>query len=817
MIKLLVSALFLSLLATGTVTAQQRIGNFESDFHKAGSEISFTATYAKVKLDFCTPAMFRVRVSWDGSFEKNEHRMVTRYKWNPVNIQTTIHGSYFQIKTQSLKVVIHKAPVSIDVYTADGRLLSSESNTTFSKNGVLKKGDTVVCKKVLQPDEHFFGFGERMDFMDRRGKKVVLNVGRGDAHGHLMGAYNTLKANYSPIPFFMSTKGYGIFFHNSNKTIWDMGSGYPDAYSFKAVNGELDYYFIYGPKFGAILQEYTSLTGKSPLMPKFALGLQVGTYSGGTWGHEKHASPQYVLALVRKFREMGIPIDILFLDSTWRIFAAGGHGATTFEWRAAFTKPKEMFDSLYAMHLNMVGLHIRPRLDNGPRYHLLKDAQQAGMTYPENGDPGEFPNYFDTAAVNWWWNHAAMKVASQGAMFFKTDEGSAFGRKANESNKMGPMDSIALTLHNIFPLAYTGAAFNSFQKYNGIRGINQTREGYAGIQRFPYIFAGDWPSQWQFFAPVIKAGLNIGVSGVGYWSHCMGGFEGKADPELYIRWCQFGMFSPVAMVFGMDHPGYKEPWNYGEKALDNFKKYDSLRYSLIPYIYSTAYENYKTGMPIIRALVLDYQKDYNVYNIANQYMFGDNMMICPVTQKGARSRVVYLPKGTWYNYWTGEKFEGKQYITVLSPLLQLPIFIKGGGIIPSQRVMQYIGQEPVKAITLDVYPDGTSSYELYDDDGISLKYQQGDYAVTKITSEKSDRHVAITIPRPQGRYHVDERKYFLKIHLNQSPVSVTDNGKSMSQSSVNDNKGWYYDSESKILWVYPKETSSSDIKINVNL
>jgi alpha-glucosidase len=188
-----------------------------------------------------------------------------------------------------------------------------------------------------------------------------------------------------------------------------------------------------------------------------------------------------------------------------------------------------------------------------------------------------------------------MRTASLGAKFLKTDEGSAFGGEANESTKVGPKGKEIAKLHNLFPLAYAKAPYEKFQQFNGVRGVNQTREGYAGIQRYPYIFAGDWPSEWQYFAPVIKAGLNIGLSGVGNWAHCMGGFEHVADPELYIRWVQFGMFSPVALVFGMDHPGYKEPWSYGADALRNFKKYDSLRYRLLPYIYSNAYEMYRTG------------------------------------------------------------------------------------------------------------------------------------------------------------------------------------------------------------------------------
>src|SRR5699024_10153808 len=163
----------------------------------------------------------------------------------------------------------------------------------------------------------FFGFGERMDFIDQRGKDVHLNVGRGIQRPHIIGAYNILEANYSPVPFFMSTKGYGIFLHNSFATRWDMGHSDAQTIAFEAENGELDYYFIYGPDFPSILDRYTALTGKSPLLPRFAHGLHVGTYSGGTWGHEENTSTHYVVNLAKKYRENEIPLDVLHLDSTW--------------------------------------------------------------------------------------------------------------------------------------------------------------------------------------------------------------------------------------------------------------------------------------------------------------------------------------------------------------------------------------------------------------------------------------------------------------------------------------------------------------------
>jgi alpha-glucosidase len=789
------------LLLTGMVfsmgmLAQQSAGNYQSGFKQEGNRFYFTNTNSKTIIEFCTPAMFRVRTSWTGHFAENEPWMVKQYNFQPVAVTAKQDPGDFLLTTSGLKVKVTKAPFKIEVYGAKGELLSTD-------NGMYNNADTVGCIKKLGADEHFFGFGERMDFLDRRKKKLTLNVGRGTGLPHAVGAYNILEANYSPVPFFMSTKGYGIFFHNAYPTVWDMGAANANAYSFSASGGELDYYFIYGPTFPGILIDYTRLTGRSPLLPKFALGLHVGTYSGGTWGYEQNTSDQYVIELARKLREMGIPADLLWLDSTWRIFGkTGGKGATSFEWRETFKNPAAMFDSIYAMHYSMVGLHLRPRFDNGNKLELLDTAQKLKYTYPEGNYAGEFVNFFDSNAVNWWWQHGVMRVASIGARFLKTDEGSAFGALANESDKTGPQGKEIAALHNVFPIAYAKGAFEKFQQYNGVRGLNHTREGYAGIQRYPFIFAGDWPSEWQYFQPVITAGLNIGVSGVGYWTHCMGGFEHQADPELYIRWVQFGMLSPLAMVFGMDHPGHKEPWNYGDDAFRNFKKYDSLRYSLLPYLYSTSYEQYETGMPMMRALVLNYQNDENVYNITDQYLLGRNLMVCPVTTKGAQTRTVYLPEGEWYNYWTGKPLAGGRYWNVVTPLDSLPLFVKAGSIIPSQPVMKYVDEKPVDAITLDVYPGPAAEFNLYEDDGKSLKYQQGEFAIIKITASGN----VITINKPNGKFTPPAHGWIIKLHSNKKPAAITENGKPAN---------WNYDETDQVVLIKIAGDNNGNIIIRV--
>ncbi|WP_421939003.1 glycoside hydrolase family 31 protein [Pedobacter sp.] len=803
-----------SLIFTWSIAEAQTIGNYQSGFKKNRNTISFLTTNGAVKLEFCSPDMFRFRSSWNGKFEENEGLMVANYNWADVTYQVEDKKDHFMIRSSKLVIRLNKSPFKIDVFDIKGKLLCAENSVSIAKENT-----AVGVTKKLQADEHFFGFGERMDFMDRRFKKVTLNVGRGKGLPHAIGAYNILEANYCPVPFFMSTKGYGIFLHNSFATTWDMGSSNKDQYSFKAADGELDYYFIYGPAFPAILDQYTAVTGKSPMLPQFALGLHAGTYSGGTWGHEEKTSDAYVVELARKYRELGIPVDLLWLDSTWRLFGAiGGKGATSFEWRETFKDPKGMFDSIYAMNYKMVGLHLRPRFDNAKKLNLLDQAREKGYTYPENGKPGEFVNFFDEKATQWWWENGVMRVAKLGAKFLKTDEGSAFGALANESEKVGPTGKEAEKLHNVFPIAYAKAPFLEFEKLNGFRGLNQTREGYAGIQRYPYIFAGDWPSEWQYFAPVIKAGLNVGVSGVGLWAHCMGGFEHVADPELYMRWVQFGMFSPVALVFGMDHPGYKEPWAYGEQALNNFKKYDLLRYRLFPYIYTSMHQQYENGIPMMRALVLNHQDDENVYEIGDQYMFGDNIMVAPVTTKGAITRSVYLPKGTWFNYYTAEKYEGRQYHHVVAPMDTIPLFVKAGSIIPMQPEMIYSGQKKVDLITLDVFPYGESKFDLYEDDNLSSAYKTGDFAITRITSSLKADELVIQIAKPTGKFTPTVHQYELQIHWAQEnpPRMLRENDKRIAQAGDSDATGWRYDQKSKILRVKSNANNQSDITFKIN-
>lgn len=739
-----------------------------------GNDVEYTFQGERLRISFCTGKMFRVSKTASSSLPADEPWMVQRYAFPQVSFQVN-NGT---ITTRSLVIKVENNPWRITVSDLSGRVCYEETAAGVA--------DSIYNEAVLGPDEHFFGLGERMDRMDQRGQRVHLNVELGRGSKPAVGGKDILRANYCPVPIVYSTRGYAIFFHTAQPNDWDMGWTHANRFAFSSHGGSNDYYFIYGPDISQMLKAYLTLTGSAPLMPKPAYGLHVGSYSGGTWKHEKEVSDTYVRNLISRLRAEQIPFDLLWLDSTWRNFTSLGNGGCSFEFQSLFKDPAGMISFAHKNHVAMFGLHIRSLLDNGLHNTLLTDARKKGYTI-DDGESRAILDFFNPKAVEWWWKEAAGKVTRLGVDFFKTDVGSALRFKNVTPEQQA--------LHNLFPIAYAKAPYEHFAAMYNRRGFDHTREGWAGIQRYPFIWAGDWGSEWQWFEPVVRGGLNIGLSGVGNWSHCMGGFEQYSpyDTDLYVRWCQFGMFSPVAILFGMDHPRYHAPWTYGKEAERIFIKYDSLRYALLPYIYTSAWNMYQTGRPIMAPMLYDFFKDEQTYDMSDQYMFGPGMMVCPVTTKGALSRPVYFPGGNWTDYWTGERINGRQYKSFLTPLDIMPIFIREGAVIPMQQPMQYVDERPADSLTLLVYPSGQSSYKLYEDDGTSTDYQHGHYATTLIESKLTAGEWQLVVHQPTGTFKPQPHFYRAEAFLNKKPAQVTVNGQPTSQ--------WTWDETRRLLRV----------------
>ena len=794
----------------------------EIRWQQEGNQVTFASREGLMRMQLCSPTMLRITKSATAAFPADEHWMVVRYDFDPVDYSVNSTEGGACLETEAVRVTIADAPWRLSVTDrSTGEVIYEELDATYSQ---AEQGQPrTTCR--MAGDEHFFGFGERMDHLDQRGQRIHLNVELGRGPKPAVGGKDILRANYCPVPWMMSSRGYGIFFHTAWPTDWDMGWTSHDTYAWQADGGALDYYFVLGPSFAQMIHSYQQLTGTCPMMPRAAYGLHLGSYSGGTWNHEECASQHYNVALVERMRNEHIPVDLLWLDSTWRIFNSRFHnGGCNYNWQQAFPDPKGMIDSIYDQHIALFGLHVRSIADDGPQSTFYQDALTAGALFPGMEERG-IVNFFSPTATDWWWQHGPMHVIEQGVRFFKTDVGSAF-RYPGRQDSIVYDGMTGAELHNLFPIAYGEAPYRRFITQNRQRGFTHTREGYAGIQRYPFIWAGDWGTEWQWFEPVVRAGLNIGLSGVGYWSHCMGGFEQYSpyDDDLYVRWVQMGMFSPVAILFGMDHPRYHEPWTYGPEVQRIFTTYDSLRYTLIPYIYTHAHEMTETSRPLMTPLLYDWQHDEVTYQIADQYMFGPSIMVCPVTTKGALSRPVYFPGGRWIDFWTGERLEGRLWRSFLTPQALMPLFIREDAIIVKQPEVQWMAQADGQPITLCCYPVSDATLQYYEDDGISLDYEEGLYALTAISSkmQQGSGNAAntwtLTIDTPQcpktdrkGRplYRPLQHGYCVEAYLDAKPSTVAVNGRETTD--------WTWDDTLRLLRLDTHLDNTIAITVNVQI
>jgi alpha-D-xyloside xylohydrolase len=270
-------------------------------------------------------------------------------------------------------------------------------------------------------------------------------------------------------------------------------------------------------------------------------------------------------------------------------------------------------------------------------------------------------------------------------------------------------------MHNLYPLVYNQAVFEVTQEVKGA-GLVWARSGWAGMQRYPVCWSGDPASQWDSLAFTLRGGLSLGLSGVPFWSHDVGGYRGHPGEKLYIRWAQFGLFCSHTRCHGESQ---REPWFFGPRAVEIFRRYARLRYQLFPYLYSAAIEASQTGLPVIRAMPLAYPEDPNTYDKDLQYLFGPSILVAPVYDESDR-RSVYLPEGTWFETWTGQEWEGPRSISLSAPIDCLPLFVRAGSIIPMIRPANRIPAGKIDPLILDIYPSGHFSYLLREDEGTTL-------------------------------------------------------------------------------------------------
>ncbi|MCM1174126.1 MAG: glycoside hydrolase family 31 protein [Blautia sp.] len=630
----------------------------------------------------------------------------------------------------------------LDFYGRDGNLLCadyrgqrtprfelSESFIEFIRQeghdagGAGNRDYPVQCVKRLDAGDCIYGLGDKTGVLNKRFYEYEnWNSDIPDPHE------DCFKSLYKSIPFFITLKEngvYGIFYDNTFKSYFNFGKENDGYYSFGSDDGSLDYYFIGGDSMPEIVRGYTYLTGRMPLPQKWTLG-----YHQSRWGYD---SEETFRELAAKLRELRIPCDALHFDIDYM------EHYKVFTWdQERFPDAKTLISDLQKQGIKAVTI-IDPGVKAEKGYPMYEEGIENGFfaKSPDGGVyvnavwPGDavYPDFGSPAVREWWGGH----------LRFYTDLG--IGGIWNDMNEPasfnGPLpDDIVFTdedrpsthaeMHNVYGHNMAKATYEGWKNLTGKRPFVITRACYSGSQKYAAAWTGDNQSLWTHLRMAIPQQCNLGLSGMPFIGTDIGGFGADTTPELLIRWVELGCFSPLFRNHCAKGSMNQEPWLFGEETLSIYRKYVTLRYTLLPYFYDLCRECELTGLPIIRPLVLHYEKDENVRNLNDEFLAGEHLLVAPVVEQGARKRMVYLPEGVWYDYWTHAACEGKQYYLIDAPLDVCPIFVKAGTILPKAPAQMYVGEIEDPELLLEVYP-GEGSYVHYRDNGEDFAYRDGAY------------------------------------------------------------------------------------------
>lgn len=661
----------------------------------------------------------------------------------------------YRVSTDTVGVVVAKSDCSIRFENADGgSVLAHQRELAWND------GQAVTGVFTTTADVRYYGLGEKTGSLDKRGERYEM--WNSDVYApHVP----EIEALYQSIPLLVVREpntAYGIFLDNPGRTFFDMRSE-SDAYVIQSETGSFDYYFIYGPQLKDVVVGYTSLTGRMELPPHWALGYHQSRYS--------YMTQDEVLELARTFREKQIPCDVIYLD----IHYMEGYRVFTFD-PVRFPDPKAMIAELKQM-----GIRIVPIVDPGVKvdmtYEVFKQGTAEGY-FCLNADgvpfvgpvwPGQsvFPDFTEDQVSQWWGDlhRFYTEMGIEGA-WNDMNEPAVF----NESKTMD-VDTLHRNngkpvthgeVHNLYGLLMSKATFEGLGRHlDGNRPFVLTRAGYAGIQRYAAVWTGDNRSFWEHMALAMPMVLNLGLSGVSFAGPDIGGFAHHCSGELLARWTQMGALFPYCRNHSELRSIRQEPWSFGPEIEAICREYIGLRYRLMPLIYSVFRESAQTGLPVIRPLVLEYPDDANVANLCDQFLVGDQLLVAPIYRPGTDHRAVYLPAGAWYDYWTGERLEGGRHVLAHAPLEKMPIYVKAGAVIPHasadvsrsassvQSTMEFGAGALGGRLAFDIYGAAgvgeASSFEHYEDDGLTVGYRSGSYNLTRFTVSGAGEQMVLAI------------------------------------------------------------------------
>ena len=703
--------------------------------------VELTAGAAKVRITSFREGVFRVRFAPNGGFPKDSSWALAEAA-RPAPVSIDDGDAEVRVTAGAVTVVATKSPLSVRFLNAAGDVLSTDEPAL----PMATDGNRVRLWKTMPPDELYFGLGDKAGPMNRRGRAFALwNT---DAYGW----GESTDPLYKSIPFFMGLRhgaAYGIFFDNAYRSSFDFGKETANVLSFGADGGELDYYFLAGPEPKKVVEEFSALTGRTPLPPLWALGYQQCRYS--------YYPETRVRQLAKTFRDKKIPADAIYLDIDYQ----EGYRPFTIN-RAYFPRFEAMIKDLRAEGFHTIAITDLHIADAPKQHYAPYDSGSKLDAFVKNPDgtvyvghvwPGDsvFPD-FTLTRVRDWWGGLYKDFVGMGIAGFWNDmnEPAVF----NETKTM-PLDVVHRlddgsavdhrAIHNVFGMENARATYDGLRKLRkDERPFVLTRAAYAGAQRWAASWTGDNSATWNHMAMSTPMLLSLGISGYALVGDDIGGFVGAPPADLLTRWMELGAFNPIFRNHAAKGTPDREPWVDGPAHEAMRRKAIEARYALLPYLYTSVEETARTGVPLMRPVFLEYPKAEESYDDDRDFLFGGDLFVAPAFSEMAMAQDVRLPPGAWYEYGTSVVHDSTDTLSLQPALGVLPVFARAGAIIPQQPVIQDTDETPNGPLELHVYPGPDCRGSLYQDDGHTFAYARGKFLRGSYACQTDPGSVSVT-------------------------------------------------------------------------
>ncbi|CAL2083328.1 glycoside hydrolase family 31 protein [Tenacibaculum sp. 190524A05c] len=692
-------------------------------------------------------SVIRFRYATDNNFDKDFSYAISDDGARGYSkLEVEEHDDCYKIITIKIVIQIDKSDLKVSIFDVNGNVICNDDWGFHWEQSYEFGGNIVKMSKAAPQGECYYGLGDKPMHLNLKGKRIENWATDQYAFG------KDQDPLYKSVPFYIGMheeRSYGIFFDNTFKTFFDFCNERRNVTSFWAHGGEMNYYFFYGPDMQDVVTRYTDLTGKPELPPLWALG-----YHQCKWSYYPESKVKEVAG---KFRELQIPCDGIYLDIDYM------DGFRCFTWnKDYFPDPKRMVKELADDGFKTVAI-IDPGIKIDDDYWVYKEAMENDY-FCKRADgpymrgkvwPGEcfFPD-FTNPKVREWWSGLFKEIIDE------------IGVKGiwNDMNEPAVMEVPGKTFpndvrhnydghhcshrkaHNIYGTQMARATYEGVKKYAyPKRPFIITRSAYSGAQRFTSSWTGDNIATWEHLWIANIQAQRMSMSGMSFTGSDIGGFAEHPTGELYARWIQLGVFHPFCRTHSSGDHGNQEPWTFGQEVIDVTRKYVELRYQLLPYLYTMFWEYAEFGIPMLKSLVLYDQYDPQTHYRTDEFIFGNQILVCPIQEPNAKGRRMYIPRGHWYNYWTKEYVKGGLEKWVDADIDTIPMFIKEGTIVPKYPVQQYVGEKVIDELKLEVYfkLGEKEVSKVFEDAQDGYDYMKGRYSLRTFSFTGKENEVII--------------------------------------------------------------------------